>query len=237
MLAIHHTQLLSDTLVLTSPYQEDELSLFAQTIRIKTVERWVPEIFLTYGHRYDNWIPTQKGTVGYYSHGTWLRMEQQHGASGEGDLDAEIRLLPVLAEILKKHKQFQVLIFLHPKEKKYQPQEKVRNYYGRIFAGINFSFADESLSSTMQFEKAEIGIGAISTILFERIFTGYKTIMYPLGVKDFPVSGSNFHRACATNPEQLEEYLLDAAGKEEDAYFSGNGLAKYTRREWMKKND
>jgi hypothetical protein len=234
LLSIHHRHLLSDVLILSSPYQQDELQHFSKTIRVNTIQHWLPEQYFSYGDVYEYYPEPKRGTIGYYSHATWVRQQEDHADTGAGDHESEEALLKVLSVFMKKNPGFQLTIFLHPREKKHPDFAEVEKHYSAYFRKEDFQFAERTISSARLFHTVDTGIGAISTILFERLFTGYKTIFYPAGMTAFPVTGSDMNKICVTDGESLEKLILESAPLENSDYFRASGLAKYTRMEWIK---
>ena len=234
LLSIHHKQVLTDTLVLSSPYQQDELEFLQGSIHTKNIQHWLPEQFFSYRNVYGNCTVPDFKTIGYYSHASWLRQQEDHALLGAGDLESEIELLQVLFLFLKKHSDFNLTIFLHPREKKHVDFSQVEKYYQKHFNGLNFVFSDYEKSSALLFNTVDIGIGAISTILFERLFVGFKTIFYPSRMKVFPVDRSVICKICALDGESLEKIILNASSLETGSYFNQTGLLKYTSQQWIK---
>jgi hypothetical protein len=234
LLSIHHRHLLSDTLVLSSPYQLDEFENFSKTIHVNSIVHWLPEQYFSYGDVYENYPEPARSTIGFYSHATWVRQQEDHADTGAGDHESEEALLKVLSAFMKKNAGFQLTIFLHPREKKHSDFAEVEKHYLDYFKKEDFHFAERTISSARLFHTVDIGLGAISTILFERLFTGYKTIFYPVGMTSFPLSGSMINKICVTDGESLEKLILESAPLKNSDYFRASGLSKYTRMEWLK---
>jgi hypothetical protein len=233
LLAAHHREIITDTLSLGSPYQLDELEEFKSTQYITTVNRWTPELWPMYGERYAEHTDAPPQTIGFYSHATWLRELDGNADTGFGDHTAEKELIPALAAYQRKHPETQLILFLHPRERKPETIARTRQHYDNYFAGINYRFSDQNEKSTNQFDAVDVGVGGVSTILFERLFAGYKTIFYPSGIKSFPVSGSSLSHICPVQPAELETALDEALKHPRDAYFSITGLSRYTKTEWL----
>ncbi|MGL5890621.1 MAG: hypothetical protein ACRC3B_12085, partial [Bacteroidia bacterium] len=234
LLAVHHREIITDALSLGSPYQFDELEVFKSTQYITTVNHWTPEVWPVYGKRYETQPAAPAQTIGFYSHATWLREQEGNADTGFGDHNAEKELIPALASYLRKHPEIQLILFLHPRERKPETIERTTAHYNKCFDGINYRFSEKAERSTEQFDSADVGIGGISTILFERLFAGYKTIFYPAGIKLFPVSGSALSRICPVQPAELEIALDEALKHPTAEYFGVTGLSRYTKNEWLK---
>ncbi len=233
LLAVHHREIITDTLSIGSPYQLDELDVFKPTQYIKKVNHWTPELWPMYGERYAKQQEAPPQTIGFYSHATWLRELEGNADTGFGDHTAEKELIPALAAYQRKHPETQLVLFLHPRERKPETIERTRKHYDKCFDGINYRISENNEKSTEQFDAVDVGVGGVSTILFERLFAGYKTVFYPAGIKSFPVSGSALSRICPVQPAELETALDEALKHTSKEYFSLTGLSRYTKNEWL----
>ena len=93
-----------------------------------------------------------------------------------------------------------LIIFLHPKEK--NKKELTLKHYDAIFKGINYTLNFEKPSAAV-FDMCEVGVSFFSTIIFERDYFGFKTIVFPIGYKEFPLKGTNWHKNSAYDKDQL----------------------------------
>ncbi|HTF03386.1 MAG TPA: hypothetical protein VK826_05140 [Bacteroidia bacterium] len=232
LLAVHNTEMLTDTITLTSPYQLDELTEFVSTIRYSDVALWVPEQFHQYADVYRKRSEPQKLTIGYYSHGSWIRQKSDTTGDALGDISAELSLVTVLGDFLSRHNAFTCTVFLHPKEKKHTDKNAVAAYYDAKFGVGRYVIADLSKPGSTLFDTVDIGIGAISTILFERLFMGCKTIFYPKGFSVFPLKTTAIASICPVTPEAMESLILQSAGITTSEYLEQLGLRKYTIYDW-----
>lgn len=63
--------------------------------------------------------------------------------TGAGDHESEEELLHVLSSFLKKHSDFHLTIFLHPREKKLVEFPEVEKHYQEYFSGSAFVFVEQ----------------------------------------------------------------------------------------------
>ncbi|MCE2772737.1 MAG: hypothetical protein LW750_04770 [Bacteroidetes bacterium] len=231
LLVIHSKNLVTDELTLSSPYQLDELQ--SDTIRAsyRKLNYWLPEQFHLYYNSYNRRKRVETGTVGYYSHGSWIRKKTGLTDTGVGDVEAEQQLITLIGELLQEGKLDRVTIFLHPKEKKL-PAEELTSHYRSVFGEGRFTFAPLNIPSAQLFDTVDIGVGAISTILFERLFLGCKTIFYPPGIADFPVENSTFRHICAFNKLELAELLQTMKQENTGNTLHRLDLLKYSIYHW-----
>jgi hypothetical protein len=231
LLVIHSKDLVTDELTLSSPYQLDELHSNLIRASYHKLNYWVPEQFHLYHTSYKSRKTAPTGSVGFYSHGSWIRKKSGLTDTGVGDVAAEEHLIALLSELLQAGQLDLVTIFLHPKEKK-QRFEEVTGYYNAVFGEGRFAIAPLDNSSAQLFDSVDVGIGAISTILFERLFLGCKTIFYPAGIADFPVENSSFRHICAFNKSELVELLQTMKQGSTGEVFNRLDLLKYTIHHW-----
>lgn len=233
LLAAHHNELIADTLSLGSPYQADELHVSPTQKFVKQVKHWTPEFWPHYGALYQHKTEAAKGTLGFYSHAVWLREAEHNADTGFGDHRAEKQLLPLLAHWCRTHTQVKLLIFLHPRERKPEHMAQTEAFYARMFEGVNYRFSEPGIPSTHQFASADAGIGAMSTILFERLFAGFKTLFFPAGINNFPLPESALARVCAVTQPQLDMLLDKAMNATTAEFLASFQLEKYTAAHWL----
>lgn len=231
LLVIHSKDIVTDELTLSSPYQLDELQSGLIRASYHKLNYWVPEQFHLYHTSYKSRKTAPAGSVGFYSHGSWIRKKSGLTDTGVGDVQAEEQLITLLAELLQAGQLDRITIFLHPKEKKL-PAEEVTAYYQSVFGEGRFTFAPLDISSAHLFDSVDVGIGAISTILFERLFLGCKTIFYPAGIADFPVENSSFRHICTFNKSELVELLQTMKRVNTVEVLNQLDLLKYTIHHW-----
>lgn len=227
-----HEETLSDVAVLTSPYQRDEIE-HLKYWRVKELYNWTPERFHQYKANYIDKNSTKaEFLLGYYSHGSWRRREMGH-PDELGDMAAESEVLEKLSSILNKHSDWSIMIFLHPKEKGKVEHERIVRHYKHYFDSSQLNFAPREKSSAELFGLVDIGIGGISTILFERMFLGFKTVFYPCRFQGFPVIGSEIKKICTYSTDDLEGIIYELTRANAQDFFKSHNLSKYTYYEWL----
>lgn len=199
-LALWNKIILTDTLILCSPYQEYEVKEFASSIIYKEVEMWGPETAQFYGELYKNKTVSNPNTIGFYSTANWLRKHENNMLDFEESVEVEDLLKLFLKEYVNENPSVSLIIFLHPKEK--NKKELTLKHYDAIFKGINYKLNFEKPSAAV-FDMCEVGVSFLSTIIFERDFFGFKTLVFPVGYKDFPLKGTNWHKNSAYDKVQL----------------------------------
>jgi len=191
-LSTHHHILFCDDLILSSPYQFEELTTLPN-VSFSTQQKWIPEYGFTYIDQYrEDLSEAPIKTIGYYSHGGWLRKSEGHADDGLNIPQAEAQLLTDLAAILKSEKLFKLIVFPHPREKKEAVWEQTQAHYQTYFGELtNVEIVQQSVQTSKAFNQVDIAVAAFSTILYERLFCGFKTFIGNYGMNHFPMPNSS----------------------------------------------
>lgn len=220
--------IVADSLSFCFRYQEEEYKAYQSTIHVKHIQHWIPENSLSLEHLYiSKERSTVKNTVGFYSSGMWYRKEIDTMDLPNAD-EYERNLLSYLIEFTRENPSYKLIIFLHPIEKAHI--DRARQYYNSF--SVPFEFADLNVANAYLFKNADVVVSLYSTLVFERIFWGFKTIMFPLGQTNFPVQGSVFNNVCALTKNQLTEKLDFALKTEALDYYKNAGMTNYTYLEY-----
>ena len=225
-LKTHNHTLLCDTLIVSSGYHEEELPHLPD-VRYKKLEKWLPEWAFTYIDRYLNHpsVPPPQ-SIGFYSHGSWLRTMEGHSDDNLSIDKSEAQLLNDLQHFLTENRAYSLTIFLHPRERKLSPEQCLEHYRTHL-GSVEFKFADNEVPSTQAFEQVEIGVAAFSTILYERLFCGYKTLIGNYFTPGFPIEGSALAPICFGNREALFAALHSCGETSTSEFFAQPGMSRY----------
>ena len=90
------------------------------------------------------------------------------------------------------------------------------NYYKDIF-GSSVKFFEKS--SYDSFSKFNLGFGCFSSILFERIHCGHKTIIFNNKVDEFPLKNSKFNFFVIKDLKDLKEKIEYSLGLDCKTFF------------------
>lgn len=226
-LSTHNKIMIGEEIVFSSPYHEEEYALLKGTIRCNHIRRWGPEKAYTYIDKYRFHRPAaNSGTIGFYSHGSWLRIESDHADVGLNIPEAEELLLKDLARLSSARPDLRIKVFLHPRERHESVMERTRAYYQeRLGSAVEFS--DAGVPTAHSFADAEIAVAAFSTILFERLFCGYKTLIGKYNIPGFPIEGSNLNHICFSDFDQLMVHINQILAMTDDEFFVKKGLNAY----------
>lgn len=228
-LYLHNSRLLADTLVLTTQYQFEELQHFRdKSIVVSNTLKWMPEYAFDYIHLYaaaGNKPQPPSLTIGYYSHGSWVRKRLGHTEIATKVEQEEEAILAFLKQFLATHPQFSLSVFPHPKEKQLQMRPFAEQYYRERLG--KFSFYDAQQSTHFNFDQVDIAVCAFSTVIFDRLFAGHKTLIgIPLS-GDFPLPESPLNRICFKDFDAMQQLILTAAAGSREDFFARNGLQEY----------
>jgi len=228
-LAGHHTFMIADEVVLSSAYQLEEIPYFKQWF-VSHLVYWPAEQYSRYSQCYSNAPIPPKNTIGFYSHGEWVRRKAGHANFGFGIQENELFLLDCLRIFLKKHPEFQLIVFPHPKER---TDSGFQEFYASLFEGTKTIIAPLEMKSSENFFQVSTGVMAYSTIIFERLALGYKTLIGTQFHTSFPIEGSPLKNLCLSNYESFETAVLLANKETEKEFFERCGLEKYPLKEFL----
>ena len=186
-LFMFNKSMLSSKVVLSLGYQKEEADFFYNIDDGLKFEYWEPKYLPKfYNNNFENPINNK---ICFYSNAAKIRKEMDNNLPVFNEVSMEIDLLDFIRtnNIFSKH---DVTVCLHPKEKQsLEIKSKSIEYYKEIF-GESVKFFEEI--SYHSFSKFNIGFGAFSSILFERIHCGYKTLIFNDRINEFPIIKSNF---------------------------------------------
>jgi hypothetical protein len=225
----HHTFMIADDVVVSSAYQLEEIPHFKQWF-VSRLLHWPAEQYSRYAHCYTNSPLPPKNTLGFYSHGEWVRRKAGHANFGFGIQENELFLLESLKTFLKKHPHFQLIVFPHPKERF---DSEFQTFYSSLFEGTNTIIAPVEMKSSETFFRVSMGLMAYSTLIFERLALGYKTFIGAHLHTSFPLEGSPLKNLCLSDYESLEAALLLANEETEKEFFERCRLEKYPLKEFL----
>jgi hypothetical protein len=221
--------IVADELNLCFAYQKEEIKEFQKTIFCDKINLWMPEMFMKYMHVYkDKTFNIEKNSIGFYSSALWLRKKLNHAQVEIGSYDAEEELSGFLSEYMEQRKELKLYIFAHPKEKS-SPEvlNETREHYGKIFNALGSRVELLTETSTEAYHKVNTGISLFSTITFERIAMGFKTILAPLDYKEFPLPQSDLKKISVYSKIELINKMNESLDQTKKVFFEKNGLSEY----------
>lgn len=229
-LYLHNSMLIADRLILSNQYQFEEYEIFKKSgIRVKAVEKWLPESAFNYIERYTgtSCAEPEKGTLAYYSHGSWVRRKEDHARTRLNIANHETAILGFLGTFLSKFPGYKLTIYVHPREKAPGLGVQVKEFYEKHLGSTAFELSKVSGNTSSFFDRSDIAVCAYSSVIYERLFSGFKTIFGLPGTFDFPMASSTLNRIVFREYDEMEALILKSAATSRQAFFSEFGLEAY----------
>lgn len=225
-LGLWNSIIVADKLCVCSGYQFDELKHFSNSMFVKETEFWGPELLMENLDKYENPVPLSQRTIGFYSTGAWVRSLENHL---QQDMDAEEHVKRSLREFCVKHPEYNLRIFMHPRERWEKYYTTALSNYKAIFQGVNYEFAPKESKASRSFEEANVAVALNTTLAYERLYYGFKMLLMPIGVPNFPLEKSGIRNICVYTTDDLVAKLEREAGLTNNEFFKSNGISNYAR--------
>lgn len=227
-LATWNSVMICEEVIFSTPYHYEEWERYRDTMRFSSVVRWGPERAYSYIDKYMvNRPETKKKTLGFYSHGSWLRSALGHTQTEMDLAGAESACIDFIKQFLANHPEWSLIIFTHPRERNKAYIEQTRAYFQSSFEGVRWAFADMARPSSHLFDEVEIGLSTFSTIIYERLYCGYKTLICTRGIEGFPMEGSSLNQLTFADSEEMERRIEDSGALSEKEFFYAHHLSGY----------
>jgi hypothetical protein len=210
-------------------YQQEEFNAFKKTMFVTKTEQWGPEQILTAPARFFKERGMKKPVfdIGFFSSGNWLRAQLGDIDLGHHDKENEELILRGLIKYSQDNNLL-LRLFLHPIEKKIENRIACEKYYFEFSEIKNLSIADYNNPSIEGFDEVNIGVSVYSTLMFERIYLGFKTIIAPFDYDEFPIKQSSLNQICVHNMQQLYAKLDINLKLTTIDFFQKNHISKYS---------
>ena|GEM_PF-3260979 len=194
---------IADKLVVNTFQQLEETKIFKDTILAKEIELWGPDENVKVFDRYTlGMYELNKNVIGYYSTASYIR-------ALENDLDiyntsaGESITMTYIAEYIQKHPGIRLVVFPHPREKNEKYKKSMEEYYARYFKGIEYKIMLDTQPSAYYFEEANVGIAFYSSVIFERLYFGFKSMLFTPPDSKVNVLELRGNKMYATTKEEL----------------------------------
>jgi len=165
--------------------------------------------------------------LGYYSHGSWIRAEQGHTSNGLNLLESEERVLRDLKRFLEEDSRFSVVVYAHPRERNAAVIAQTEKFYSDRLPSNRFSLANSNTKTAEAFEMVDIAVAAYSSIVYERLFCGFKMIIGTEGIAAFPMKNSSLEKISYIGYESMKSMLLKYSELSSEEFFEQLGLTEY----------
>jgi hypothetical protein len=235
-MAPYNRHLLADTVTLTNPYHVDESRVFAPLSRVGSYRLWGPTEAAPLESTYDGVeAPDVPGVVAVYTQGYWLRVRR--GSCDEATaavmVPLEERFSRIVGELARSHPDVRFLVFPHPMERRYFAETGDRG--PAWFEGLtNVEMVDDTAgSSTLAFAGVGLGLTTVSTIGFDRLYMGFRTLFFTGGSPQIDCTvPSQFNALFFEDAEAFMEAVATErlAGNEEfmRAHFDAGAYAPWS---------
>jgi len=222
-LSAHHTHLIATTVVCSSAYHLEEIAHFTNWTYSRILH-WPPEQYHTYAHLYKNDNQSAKNSIAFYSHGEWVRRAEGHPDPGLGILENETFILTELSAFLASNKHITLVIYPHPKERK---RNDLLAHYAKLLSNCSFHIFEGENPTAWNFLEEDIAIMAYSTLLFERLALGFKTLFVSIQASNFPLPSSPLNNICIRSKAEFQLKLKSAILESQNEFFEKNQLQAY----------
>ena len=180
-LSAHNRILIGDSLKVCHPYQVDEFEHYRRLGECESCELWSPETFYELEPRYRGRVSDEHyDIVGVYTQGFFLRemLGRLHQEFAEGAVRREAKLLEMVTSYARFHPDVRFVIFPHPLERRHFAQTGEYHFSQTLeLSNVQLDISSAH-SSTLQFDTVGLGVTLLSSIGFERIYLGFRTIFY-----------------------------------------------------------
>ncbi len=245
-ISIYYKKVVANTFILTAPYQLEEYATLKDNWYVDKVELWPVHDFKKYKQKYLSTIDKdlQSNIIGFYSSAFARRNQMGHNTLDLQYSRAETKLIVQLNKFLHKHTQYQLKIYPHPTEKSSDTEfKKTKEYYLSLFNGTadRVLFPEPGENTWETFDSIDVSLSVSSTINFERLFCGYKSLFAQLDFDKSSFGKTKMKAITILNEDKFDEsllYYLNISKKEffvqhqiNDYIFYGNEKDKFTLKE------
>jgi hypothetical protein len=196
---------------LSNQYQYEEYEKFKlEGVKIKDTEKWLPEFAFEYIDKYisphlDTSAALNK--IAYYSHGSWIRKKQNHAKNKLTIFEDEQKILNFLNTYIQRYPELSLSIYTHPRERKEEFRQEAQRFYKQHLPDITFSFPENDKKTADCFNEADIAICAYSSVIYERLFCGFKTLVGLPATSGFPMKESKLNNIVFKSYAEMEEKI------------------------------
>lgn len=185
-MAAHLRRLVASSAVLCTAYQIDEFAALEPLGRNGAWELWGPTEIVEMQERYtEQALPDLPNVVGVYTQGFWARVEMGsiRAEDAAPHIEHERRFVEVVREYAASHPDVRIVFFPHPMERRRFRETGVHGY-GLVLDLPNTSAHFEASNSMLAFDEVGLGLTTVSTIGFDRLHLGLRTLFFT-GASDF----------------------------------------------------
>jgi hypothetical protein len=228
-LVTHNRFMLAQQVALSTPYHLDEVQKFKETIRVTQCLMWPPASAMDFVNYYSDKPIDNPLTIGFFSHASWIRKAQGHAEHGRNVARAEEIILGYLSRFTKENPQFKIVVYPHPREKRPDVFEKTHAFYKSCLGLAQFEILTGDEPTIANFHRAAIGIGAFSSIFYDRMYCGFKVLIGNIGFSDFPMRGASLNNVCFESYEDMSALIWSNIALTEKEFFNTHQMSGFTK--------
>ena len=129
-----------------------------------------------------------------------------------------------LSAFLASNKHITLVIYPHPKERK---RNDLLAHYAKLLSNCSFHIFEGENPTAWNFLEEDIAIMAYSTLLFERLALGFKTLFVSIQASNFPLPSSPLNNICIRSKAEFQLKLKSAILESQNEFFEKNQLQAY----------
>ena len=172
--------------------------------------------------------------IGFVSSGGHLRKKLQHTNNfEEADFKAEEATLSTLQAIIKKE-EYQLIIYLHPIEKRDQKSIDLSIHYYREIFGEQVKFAPFDQPSKRHFSLCNVAVSGFSSAQIERLHGGHKTLFTPMGFLPDYFRDPRLRGISANTQQELLDLIKESLSLSNSDFFAKHRLQEYSHSHLQK---
>ncbi len=230
-LGCHNHAIVGDEIIYCHPYQLDEWKKFQRDMITDRYRLYIPEQTFLHIDQYREHPPAKKGTLAIYTAGGWIRKKRGDVDQGFGYYNASDRFFEYLTAYIKARPDLKVKLFTHPVERT-TPERfaDARALYEGMWGADRIEYADPNVRTASAFAEAEVGVAVFSSVIWDRLFCGYKSVYAPTDMPVFPVADSKIAKICAQNEAEFFDLVDQAFAMKVDEWYDHYGLNPH--RDW-----
>lgn len=221
-----YQNVICDTFIFTSPFHAKEFEKLKDKWFVTDTKLWPPfEYYSIKLNRGQDNSGENKFAIGFVSHGSALREHLNHpDPTAERESNAEKALLNCLKTMAD---EINLIIYLHPLEKKTEKNlEFAKNYYKNLF-GKNITYSPIHEASKENFNLCSIAVSGFSSAQIERLYAGHKTLFAPMGFLDNYYSDSRLDAISVKSCKELKAKIEEFKNLSDDVFFEKYNLKEY----------
>lgn len=207
-LAPFNRRLIGSSLKICNPYHLDEFAIYQTLGACKDSETWsVEDIVPLDAYYHDRPRPNLPQVLGLYTQGFWLRhrLGLLHPKWSAQLFEQEQELFRFLQAYVNEQPDLELVIFPHPMERRHYQKTGEYNFSAGTSGQIRVDFS--GTSSNLSFDQVGLGLTTVSSVGFNRIFMGFRSLFFvpSEGFIDLSVPSPYRQLFCVKLPELREQ--------------------------------